>query len=99
MDFMLPLPICTHKHQILIILTNPTSDIWILRLKCRRADVISGRLIKAHLHYIWHLGPSTRVSQSSNAIETSKLMFRVYTDQSLSMIFVSDVRVRARRYM
>ena len=32
MDFMLRLPNCTDKHQMLIILTNPTSDIWILRL-------------------------------------------------------------------
>ena len=27
MDFMLRLPNCTDKHQMLIILTNPTSDI------------------------------------------------------------------------
>ena len=32
MDFMLRLPNCADKHQMLIILTNPTSDIWILRL-------------------------------------------------------------------
>ena len=32
MDFMLRLPNCTDKHQMLIILTNPTPDIWILRL-------------------------------------------------------------------
>ena len=32
MDFMLRLPNCTDKHQMLIILTNPTSDIWILRM-------------------------------------------------------------------
>ena len=29
MYFMLRLPNCTDKHQMLIILTNPTSDIWI----------------------------------------------------------------------
>ena len=44
MDFMLRLPNCTDKHQMLTILTNPTSDIWILRLTSRRADVISGIL-------------------------------------------------------
>ena len=32
MDFTLRLPISRHKHQMIIILTNPTSDIWILRL-------------------------------------------------------------------
>ena len=32
MDFMLRLPNCTDKHQMLIILTNPMSDTWILRL-------------------------------------------------------------------
>ena len=32
MDFTLRLPISLHKHQMIIILTNPTSDIWILRL-------------------------------------------------------------------
>ena len=32
MNFMLRLPNCTDKHQMLIILTNPMSDIWILRL-------------------------------------------------------------------
>ena len=32
MDFMLRLPNCTDRHQMLIILTNSTSDIWILRL-------------------------------------------------------------------
>ena len=32
MDFMPLLPICTDRHQMLIILTNSTSDIWILRL-------------------------------------------------------------------
>ena len=32
MDFILRLPNCTDKHQMLMILTNPTSDIWILRL-------------------------------------------------------------------
>ena len=32
MDFMLRLPNCTDRHQMLIILTNSKSDIWILRL-------------------------------------------------------------------
>ena len=32
MDFTLRLPIGRRKHQMIIILTNPTSDIWILRL-------------------------------------------------------------------
>ena len=32
LDFMLHLPNCTDRHQMLIILTNSTSDIWILRL-------------------------------------------------------------------
>ena len=32
MDFTLCLPIGRRKHQMIIILTNPTSDIWILRL-------------------------------------------------------------------
>ena len=32
MDLMIRLPNCTDKHQMLIILTNPTSDIGILRL-------------------------------------------------------------------
>ena len=32
MDFMLRLPNCTDRHQMLIIFTNSTSDIWILRL-------------------------------------------------------------------
>ena len=39
MDFMLRLPNCTARHQMLIMLTNSTSDIWILRLtkqKCWR---------------------------------------------------------------
>ena len=31
-DFTLRLPIGRRKHQMIIILTNPTSDIWILRL-------------------------------------------------------------------
>ena len=55
---MLRLPNCTDKHQMLIILTNPTSDIWILRLTkqtcwpdfgktgllCGHFDVITSRL-------------------------------------------------------
>ena len=32
MDFTLRLPIGRRKHQMIIILTNPTSDIWILRM-------------------------------------------------------------------
>ena len=32
MDFMLHLPNCTDRHQMLIILPNSMSDIWILRL-------------------------------------------------------------------
>ena len=32
MNFTLRLPIGRRKHQMIIILTNPTSDIWILRL-------------------------------------------------------------------
>ena len=32
MDFMPRLPNCTDKHQMPIILTNPMSDIWILRV-------------------------------------------------------------------
>ena len=32
MDFTLRLPIGRRKHQMIMILTNPTSDIWILRL-------------------------------------------------------------------
>ena len=31
-DFTLRLPIGRRKHEMIIILTNPTSDIWILRL-------------------------------------------------------------------
>ena len=47
MDFTLRLPIGRRKHQMIIILTNPTSDIWNLRLTwqtCWRDFVKTGGL-------------------------------------------------------
>ena len=49
MDFMLRLPNCTDRHQMLIILTNSTSDIWILRLTKQMCWRDFGKIA-----YIWN---------------------------------------------
>ena len=53
-DFTLRLPIGRRKHQMIIILTNPTSDIWILRLTwqtCWR-DFVKTDLIISKVHLL-----------------------------------------------
>ena len=54
MDFMVRLPNCTDKHQMLIILTNPTSDIWILRLTKQTCWRDFGKTVaKKNLTHCW----------------------------------------------
>ena len=69
MDFMLRLPNCTDKHQILMILTNPTSDIWILHLT--KADVLTWFLEDCRYPYTWKVLRLKPVQADYNAVDNN----------------------------
>ena len=96
-DFTLRLPIGRRKHQMIIILTNPTSDIWILRLTwqtCWRDFVKTGVIYGIPTAGKGLYGSSYNMAQCNTAVTPVHIHWSYYSLALRSyMVYRLQVRV------